>query len=143
MCAFSLVTSISAVISAVTDGGSRCAVGVLTLEGTSSAVTYWTCLWLIRSIHTILLTITLPEPWYTFLIATITSVLSICTVSDASLHVSSQVELVGASAPGRGCSFFSITLDVQVTGFVRRRNQAEMRASTVVISTRIRISQLS
>lgn len=142
MSTLSLVGTITAVVCAVTDCRSGGAVGVLTLEGTRAAVSDWAGVRLIRSVHTILLSITLPEPRHTLLITSVTSMLTVSTVGYARLHVSGKVELVRASTFVCGGTFFSVTLDVQVTGFMRRCDEAQMRTPTVVFTARVRVWEL-
>lgn len=89
VCAFCFVAAVTAVVRPVTNSGRRGTVSILALEGASSAVSHRASVGFVGTVFAIFFSITFPEPWDTFFVATVTPVLSIGAIDYASLHVSS------------------------------------------------------
>lgn len=136
------VTSISAIVRSIADRRRWSAVRVLALEGSRSAVPGWTRARFITSVLAILLAVAHPEPRNTLLIRATTTMLTRCTIRNASLRISGQVELIRTSALVTGRSLLNVTFDIQVRRLWRWGQQTQVRTSTIVRSTRIRVSNL-
>lgn len=96
--AIALVRSISAIVDAVAQSRSGCAVVVVTLELSGFAETFFASAGLVRSVLTILFSIALPVERNATVVFASASMLASCAIGDTGLAVRRHEELIGTSA---------------------------------------------